>query len=164
MLDTLTKKMIGYYRCDPKRIQHFIKVHSFAALIGRREGLEEKELFTLESAALVHDIGIKQAERLYGECGGKLQEKLGPPAAREMLTELGFESSVIDRVCYMVSRHHTYTDIDGKDMQILIEADFLVNLYEDAVAPEGVMSAYRNIFRTESGKQICREMFGIDLK
>ncbi|MGN1422153.1 MAG: HD domain-containing protein [Oscillospiraceae bacterium] len=162
MLDLLTRKMIEYYKGDPKRIQHFIKVHSFAALIGKSEGLRENELFTLEAAALVHDIGIKQAERLYSECGGKLQEKLGPPEAREMLTTLGFDRAVTDRVCYMVSRHHTYTDIDGTDMQILIEADFLVNLYEDNTSPDGVISAYNKIFRTESGKRLCREMFGID--
>lgn len=163
MLDKLTEEMITYYRADPKRIQHFIKVHAFAALIGRNEGLHGKKLFTLEAASIVHDIGIKRAEELYGECGGRLQEELGPPIAREMMEMLGFERDVISRVCYMVSRHHTYTDIDDEDMQILIEADFLVNLYEDDISSDGVLSAYRRIFRTESGKKICREIFGLDI-
>lgn len=162
MLDKLTEEMIKYYRGDPKRIQHFTKVHAFAALIGRLEGLHGKELFTLEAASIVHDIGIKRAEELYGECGGRLQEELGPPIAREMMHKLGFEHDVIDRTCYMVSRHHTYTDIDGTDMQILIEADFLVNLYEDGTSHDGILAAYRNIFRTESGKRICCDMFGIE--
>lgn len=34
-LDELYLKMVDYYADDPARIQHFVKVHSFAALIGR---------------------------------------------------------------------------------------------------------------------------------
>lgn len=161
MIKKLTQEMIAYYAGDPKRIQHFIKVHALASLIGGMEGLSENEQLTLEAAALVHDIGIKQAEKLYGECGGKLQEKLGPDEARPMLTKLGFSEDVTNRVCYMVGHHHTYTGIDGVDLQILIEADFLVNLYEDAESVEAVKKAYERIFKTESGRLLCREMFGI---
>lgn len=32
-LDDLFLKMIAYYGGDPKRIQHFVKVHSFARII-----------------------------------------------------------------------------------------------------------------------------------
>lgn len=162
MINKLTLRMIEYFSGDPKRIQHFLKVHSLSALIGRMEGLSERELFTLEAAALVHDIGIKPAERQYGECGGKLQEKLGPDEARPMLSELGFDAETVERVCYMVAHHHTYTDIDGRDLQILIEADFLVNLYEDSESDSAVRTAYERIFKTESGKTLCREMFGIN--
>ncbi|MEW3582593.1 phosphohydrolase, partial [[Clostridium] symbiosum] len=34
ILDDLLMKMISYNSGDPKRIQHLIKVHSFARLIG----------------------------------------------------------------------------------------------------------------------------------
>ena len=78
-----------------------------------------------------------------------------------MLERLGYEQEVIDRVCYLVGHHHTYTNIDGIDYQILVEADFLVNLYEDAVSLDAVRKAYQNIFKTESGRKICRNMFGI---
>lgn len=161
MIDKLTVKMIEYFAGDPKRIQHFLKVHSLCALIGRMEGLSQRELFTLEAAALVHDIGIRPAERLYGECGGKLQERLGPDEARPLLCELGFDAETVERVCFMVAHHHTYADIDGRDLQILIEADFLVNLYEDSESDSAVRAAYERIFKTESGKRLCREMFGI---
>ena len=40
-LNNLCKKMIGFYRSDPARIQHFLKVHSFAKLIGEEEGLDK---------------------------------------------------------------------------------------------------------------------------
>ena len=78
-----------------------------------------------------------------------------------MLKSLGFEQDVIERVSYLVGHHHTYTDIDGMDYQILVEADFLVNILEDGLAKEAALQAYQNIFKTESGKNICQEMFAL---
>lgn len=160
-LNEVASAMIQYYEGDPKRIQHFIKVHSFAKLIGELENLSEEEQYTLEIAAYVHDIGIKKSEELYGDCSGKHQEELGPELAKNLLIDLGCEGIVIKRVCYLVGHHHTYTNVDSKDYQILLEADFLVNLYEDQVPQSGVEAAYKNVFRTETGKRMCREMFGL---
>lgn len=150
-----------YYKGDANRIQHFIKVHSFAKLIGELENLSSDEQYILEIAAYVHDIGIKKSEELYGDCSGKHQEELGPELAKNLLIDLGCEGIVIKRVCYLVGHHHTYTNVDSKDYQILLEADFLVNLFDDKMSMEAVEHAYKNIFRTESGKRICREMFGL---
>ena len=169
-LNNLCSMMIEFYRDDPARIQHFIKVHSFAKLIGEEEHLDEKLLYILEAAAYTHDIGIKPAEEKYGSSAGKLQEQEGPAVARGMLMRLGFAENVIERVCYLIGHHHTYTGIEGRDYQILVEADFLVNLYEDG-RPDGdggfmpdkaaVETAYQRIFATETGKWICRSMFAL---
>ncbi|RDU24754.1 HD domain-containing protein [Anaerosacchariphilus polymeriproducens] len=153
--------MIHYYSGDPKRIQHFIKVHSFVKLLGEMEGLDIEKQNILEIAAIVHDIGIKAAEEKYGSCNGKLQEQEGPAIAEKILLELGYENHLVERVCYLVGHHHTYSNIDGLDYQILVEADFLVNLFEDKIEEAGIKKAYSNIFQTESGKLICREMFGL---
>lgn len=161
ILDKLYFEMIDYYRGQPGRIQHFAKVHSFARLIAKGEGLDEATQFTLEAAAYVHDIGIKPAEEKYGSCEGPLQEKEGVEPARRMLTGLGFEKDVVERVCWLVAHHHTYTDVEGEDYRILLEADFLVNLFEENEKEETIRSAYDNIFRTETGRRICRSMFGI---
>ena len=59
----------------------------------------------------------------------------------------------------MIAHHHTYHNIDGLDYQILVEADFLVNLFEDNLSKEAALNAYQNIFKTETGKWICKEMF-----
>lgn len=159
-LNRLFAGMINYFSGDPKRIQHFTKVHAYAQLIGFQEGLTEEEMYILESAAMVHDIGIKPAERLYGYNNGKLQEELGPPEARGFLERLGYEFDKIDRICYLISKHHTYRDINDKDLQILIEADFLVNLYEDEASPEAIASAYHKVFKTAAGKALLTEMYG----
>lgn len=162
LTNKLIEEMISYNRGDAKRIQHFIKVHSFAKLIGETENLSPAELFVLETAAVVHDIGIKPSEAKYGRCDGKLQEQEGPEPARELLKGLGYENTVIERVCYLVAHHHTYENVEGLDYRILLEADFLVNLYEDGISKEGVQRAYEKILVTETGKRICREMFGIE--
>ena len=124
--ETLYREMMAYDAGDPARIQHFVKVHSFAQAIGKAEKLEEEVQFILECAALVHDIGIKPAEAKYGKSDGKFQEQEGPAEAEKMMRVLGFEEAVIERVSYLVGHHHTYTNIDGMDYQILVEADFLV--------------------------------------
>lgn len=155
----LIGEMIKYYKGDPKRIQHFIKVYQFAKMIGELEQLDEGMQHILETAAVVHDIGIKPAEEKYGRCDGKMQEKEGPAEAEKLLRRIGYSERVIRRVSYLVGHHHTYTEIDGMDYQILVEADFLVNLYEDGVSGEAIRQAYDRIFRTDSGKRLCMTMF-----
>jgi len=157
--DKLLLDMITYYAGDPRRIQHFIKVHSLAALIGRLEMLDENTLFTLETAAIVHDIGIKVCEEKYGKCNGKLQEAEGPAIAQTLLERLGYDQSIIARVCYLVGHHHTYSQIDGLDYQILVEADFLVNLFEENVPQTACETTLNKIFRTKSGIELGTKMF-----
>lgn len=79
-LDGLCLKTLEFFSGDPARIQHFIKVHSFAAMIGRGEHLPDTEQFTLEAAAIVHDVGILPAEQKYGSGSGNLQELEGRPS------------------------------------------------------------------------------------
>ena len=161
-LDDLFMDMIAYYDGDPKRIQHFTKVHSYARLIGIGEELDDASLFILEAAAYTHDIGIRVAEEKYGRCDGKLQEQEGPIIAQKMLSQLGFENYIVERICFLIGHHHTYDNIDGLDYQILVEADFLVNLYEDDAGNRAIDKAYKRIFKTETGKKIFRLLFGYE--
>ena len=156
--------MIDYFSGDPKRIQHFIKVSEFASLIGLGEGLDLETMYLLETVAVVHDIGIKPAEEKYGKghCGGKLQEQLGAEPARKMLEEVGFDKKTVERVCFLVAHHHTYEGVDGADWQILLEADFLVNAYEDGLSEQAVKSAEKKIFRTNTGRKLLETIFGIE--
>ncbi len=160
-LRSLMLAMIDYNNGDAKRIQHLIKVHAFAKLIGIEEGLDSKTQYILEAAALTHDIGIRNSERKYGTCNGKQQELEGPPEAQKLLQKLGFAPEITERVCWLIAHHHTYNNITGADYRILVEADFLVNLYEDGVGMDAVKAAYSRIFKTQSGRRICRIMYGL---
>ena len=157
--DLLYQNMTAFYRGDPARIQHFVKVHSFAAYIGRQEGLSDALQAVLEAAALVHDIGIRPAEEKYGSCAGPLQEKEGPPLADKMLTEAGYSREAIDRVCYLVSRHHTYTGVDGPDYRILLEADFLVNADEGGLVRAAIENMRQSVFRTGAGIRLLDSIY-----
>lgn len=158
-LDKLARAMISYDK-DADRIQHFLKVHSLCHLIGVGEGLSADELYALEAAAYVHDIGIKAAYEKYGHQNGKLQEELGPAIAERMLSELGFEQAVIDRAAFLVGHHHTYTNVDALDYRILLEADWLVNNFEYSLEGRNIYASYDVIFKTETGRAIFKDMFG----
>ena len=158
-IEKLLTAMMEYDHGDVPRIQHFVKVYEFAKMIGLMEGLDEKTQFTLESAAVVHDIGIHISEQKYGSSSGKYQELEGPAEAKKLLDGLGWPADVTERVCYLVGHHHTYHDMDGMDYQILVEADFLVNLFEDEASADGCRNAYQKIFRTESGKRLYQTMY-----
>ena len=157
----LIMKMMEHDKYNAHRIQHFLKVYEFAKLIGEGEGISKELSDILYTAALVHDIGIKASEEKYGDDSGAHQEEMGPQLAREMLSFLNCDENLIDRVCYLVAHHHTYHDIDGMDYQILIEADFLVNMYEKHMDPPACRSVYERIFRTTTGKRICRRMYEV---
>lgn len=161
-LNELFLAMIRFDAGDPMRIQHFTKVHSYARLIAQTEGMAPEEEFVLEAAAYVHDIGIHIAEQKYGHQNGKLQEKEGPAAARKLMEPLGFSEEEIRRVEFLVGHHHTYTNIDALDYQILVEADFLVNLYEDGKEYGTVVAVRKNIFKTTTGIRILNDMFGLE--
>lgn len=168
LINTLILKMTEYYMGDAKRIQHFIKVYTFSKMIGEMEQLRERQLLILELAAVVHDIGIRAAEEQYGSSMGKYQEMLGPDLAKDMLAEIQKEypdseldNEMIDRICYLIGHHHTYNNIDGWDYQILVEADFIVNIYEDGLDKQSAEVTYKKIFRTKAGKQLLNNIFAL---
>lgn len=76
-----------------------------------------------------------------------------------MMEEIGYDPEFIYRVAYLVGHHHSYDEIDGLDYQILIEADFLVNMYEEAYSQEQIESVYQKIFRTKTGKYLCETIY-----
>ena len=157
----LIKDMTAYNSGDPKRIQHALKVTGFARVIGDSEGLCGDEMLILLSAAVLHDIAIKYCEREYSDTQGKLQEREGPRIARPFLEKAGYTANQTERILYLIAHHHTYSGIDGADWQILVESDFLVNLYEDSADISAVRTAYERIFKTQSGRKICFDMFGL---
>lgn len=160
-ISKLTVAAITYDKGDAKRIQHFIKVHSFAELIGRMEGLGSRTLEILRTAAVLHDIGIHAAEEKYGNCSGKYQEIEGPAPAREILSRLTTDEELIDRVCFLIAHHHTYSGVNGSDWQILLEADFIVNAYEDALKADAIRHFRNNIFKTKSGLSLLNKIFAL---
>lgn len=171
LIDNVMLAMIEYDRDDRPRINHFVKVYGYASLIARAEGVDERTQRIVDVASVLHDIGIHPAERKYGNCMGKYQEELGPAEAEALLMPLGMARDEIDRVMWLIAHHHTYGGgaaagengflLGDVDHQILVEADFLVNLDEGMADEAAIQSAKRQIFRTATGLRLLNRLFGV---
>lgn len=160
--EKMIQKMVEFDARDPKRIQHFLKVYQFAHVIGVEEGISEELQKILDLAAILHDIGIRPSEEKYGRSDGKLQEQEGPAYAMQLLKEFSeVTEEERDRICYLIGHHHTYQNVEGMDYQILLEADSLVNAYEDELPKEAILAFKHKVFRTETGKKLLDTMFGL---
>ena len=159
MILSIMGDMIRYFHNDVRRINHALKVYDFACLIAHGSGVDKETRQVIEIAALLHDIGIKEAERKYNSSASRYQEEEGPAVARTILEPYHLDAKTLDRICYIIGNHHTYTKIDGIDFQILVEADFIVNIYEDEMKPDVVRSIRKKIFKTEAGTRLLEGMY-----
>lgn len=151
-------KMIEYFQGDVKRINHSLKVFNFAQIISD-DFLDKRTREIIDYASILHDIGIKEAERKYKSSIGKYQEIEGPPIAIRILTDLDISNGIINRVCWIIGNHHTYNRINCIDFQIVVEADLLVNIFEEGMSKEQIESIDEKIFKTKSGKKLIRSIY-----
>ncbi len=159
MTEKILREMAAHFGEDVRRINHAVKVFGFAQAIGRLEGLPEDVQLTLELAAILHDIGIHEAEKKHGSTAGPYQELEGPPIAETILKRCGADAALIPRVLELVGSHHSYGRIDGPDFQILVEADFIVNIFEDSMRGTPVRQIIEKYFKTETGKRLALSMY-----
>jgi hypothetical protein len=127
LLERIDSAMQAYFHADQRRIDHARQVAVHAEELLRY--VDADETVTM-AAAYLHDIGIPEAERLYGSCAGPHQEELGPPVARAILHQLAAPPALIARVCTLIGCHHTPAGDDSPEFRILWDADALVNLAE----------------------------------
>ena len=147
-------KVIEYFGDDVRRINHFLKVYGYAKMIGECENLDDSMQEILEVTAVLHDVGIKVAEQKYNSSEGDDRVTVEIPGvkdANKILDELGYPDDFVERVMYLIAHHHTYTNIDGMDYQILVEADFLVNADEDRLSSDAIENFKEKIFKTTTG-------------
>lgn len=164
LVSRAVQKMIAFYdrESGEKRlhdIRHFMKVWGFARVIGCSEGLDERTQETLELSAVVHDIACPLCRKKYGNTNGKAQESEGRILAGEFYQEFPIPEEERDRIVFLVSHHHTYTGVDGRDWQILLEADFLVNADESAMDECAIRAFEKNVFRTRTGLSLLHAMY-----
>jgi HD superfamily phosphodiesterase len=155
----LIAEMINYFGCDARRINHALKVWGFAGAIVAELESDERLKNVIDFTAILHDIGIKVCERKYNSTAGKYQEIEGPPLAREIMQRLNIDAGIIERVCFIIGHHHNYKKIDGLDFQVIIEADFIVNAFEDSMSSEAIATFSDKYFKTKSGKMILQQLY-----
>lgn len=160
-VSAILKKMIDFSGGNLHDIAHFLKVHAWARLIAQGEDLDAETREITEIAAIVHDIACPLCRKKYGSAIHKRQEEEGEPLAREFLKDTGLRPEAIGRIAYLVGHHHTLTDVDGMDYQILLEADYLVNADESSFSRENMENFVAKVFRTETGKRLMKSVYGV---
>lgn len=138
--DKLVVELKDFFGEDLRRINHALKVLAFCEEIMKGEKTEDNCKDIVVASAVLHDIGIKEGERLFNSSAPKYQEEFGPPIAREILTKLGMNPLSIQKVCDIIAHHHhparylrNFSDEDPLPFKILIDADLLVNALEGEV-------------------------------
>ena len=152
-------KMIDYSAGNRKDINHLMKVHSYARIIGKGEGLSEELQKITEIAAIVHDIACPLCRNKYGNTNGKYQEAEGPALTESFLADTGLTREEIARIAYLVDHHHTYEGVEGLDYQILLEADYLVNADESGYSRENILHMRDTVFQTKTGTALLESIY-----
>ena len=153
------QKMILLSDANFHDINHFLKVHAYALTIGACEGLSQAQRYTLELAAIVHDIACPLCREKYGSTNGKYQEQEGAPLTRAFFEGTDVPSDTVERVVWLVAHHHTLRPIDGIDHQILVEADYLVNADEMGLSAENIRNFRDCFFRTRTGTDLLNMIY-----
>ena len=161
MVSEIMEKMIAFSDGNVHDIDHLIRVWTYAKTIGELEGLDPRTQFILEIAAITHDIACPLCREKYGSTNGKYQEREGEPMVRIFLADTDMSAEQIDRIAWLVAHHHTFSDIDGLDYQILVEADYIANASENGYSRENVRNFMAKIMKTESGKRILTSLMGV---
>jgi putative nucleotidyltransferase with HDIG domain len=160
--DRLIESMKSQFGNDGRRIAHALAVLSQAEAIRREQGGDGQ---VVVAAALLHDIGIQEAERKHGSSAPRYQEIEGPPIARRIMERLGMDGDVIEHVCRIVGSHHSARDIDTLEFRIIWDGDAIVNVLEgETKMPETEQQVERfigTVFRTEAGRERARTILSL---
>ena len=159
MIKDILYKMIDISLGNTHDINHFLKVYSYAKLIGEMEHLDQDTQITLEIAAIIHDIACPLCRTKYGNTNARNQEIEGIQLAKDFLDEFNLDESTKTRIIYLVGHHHTLDMIDGIDYQILIEADYLVNADESHYSITNIQNFKSQYFKTNTGIKLLETIF-----
>ncbi len=161
--DRLILEVQTVFGSDRRRIDHALKVLDFAERIARTEGGDP---LVVRAAAILHDIGIPEAERKHGSCTAKLREIEGPPVARAIMERLELDESVVDHVCRIIGSRHSGKDIDTPEFRIVWDADWLVNIPGEHSGEDREKTAalIAKTFKTGKGRAMAEKLFLQDIE
>jgi len=156
--EKLIEEMKTIFGDDQKRIEHALAVLDYAEQIQNVEGGDP---LIVRAAAILHDIGIHEAEYKYGSSAGKYQEIEGPLIAEEILKKYDISAEAIEHICRIIANHHSAKDIDTIEFRIVWDADWLVNIPTEFAnaSNEKLQEIIDKTFKTDEGRRIAAELF-----
>ena len=150
----IIERMKNYFGDDSERITHAMRVLKEAEAILTTE--PDASGLVVRAAAVLHDIGIHEAEGKHGSTAGGFQEIEGPPIAREILQDLDVPKDDIEHICRIIANHHNPRGIDTLEFRIVWDADWLVNIPDefDMNDTNRISKLVEQNFKTKRGKQL----------
>ncbi len=158
-ISQIFEEMIVFSEGNIHDIDHFIRVWSYAKTIGESEHLDSETQYILEAAAITHDIACPLCQEKYGNTNGKYQETEGAYLVKSFLQNSEMTEAQIERISFLVGHHHTFTNVNGIDYQILLEADYIANASENGYSKENIKNFIEKIMKTNSGIKLARQIF-----
>ncbi len=163
----LIEELKNYFADDQKRIKHSLKVTEFAEqLIDQfNQKYPDKKINeqVIIYAAVLHDIGIKNAELKYGSSAGHFQEIEGPPVAREIMETHNIDFEMMDEIAEIIAHHHSPGKVGSNNFKILYDADWLVNLPDvydlKSKSRNEIEKLIDKVFLSEIGKDLARKLY-----
>jgi putative nucleotidyltransferase with HDIG domain len=155
--ERVAEEMRLYFGSDARRINHANKVAQYAELLAKELNAD---IAVVYSAAYLHDIGIKDAERIYNSNSAKYQEELGPDIAAGILSKLKAEKELIDKVCDIIGHHHHPKECESNEFKAVFDADQIVNIEEDEknAVKEKIVRMIEKRLLTEAGRLLAMKV------
>ena len=100
-INNVIAKMIAYSDGNKHDIAHFLKVYTYARMIGEMENLTERKQEILEIAAVIHDIACPVCRVKYGNTNGSNQEKESPELVENFLKDVEIDDEMKERINYL---------------------------------------------------------------
>ncbi len=159
LVDRLIAAMKATFGKDEKRINHAMNVLDVSRKILAGEDADPRVVL---AAAVLHDIGIQEAERKHGSTAGKYQEMEGAPMAEAILKQEGLDPEAAGHVVGIVGSHHSARAMDTPEFRVIWDADHIVNIPDDYshFEPERLHRLIEKVFKTRTGKRIAHELYG----
>lgn len=156
----LVTEMKQYFDKDEGLISHALRVTEFAEEILKEETGDSDVVI---AAAILHDIGIPEAEQKYNSSAGHYQEIEGPPIAREILAKHDLDENFIAKVCEIVGNHHSPKKVNTDNFRAVYDADWLVNLNDvyKHKNKEELARIIEKVFLTPTGKRVAKKINNI---
>ncbi len=163
-MDILSRLFMDIVAFDPhlRRTNHLLKVTSYGVMIAEEENLPADKKLLVQTACLLHDIGIKPSLEKYNSSAGHYQHIEGPPLVKIMLEKHGFRPEFVDRVCFLVAHHHDYANVDDLDYRILVEAACRGTCAEGELAKAKIADLRDSHFKTAAGIRLLNALFELE--
>ena len=161
MLGKVMLATTSYYGKDTRMIDHSLKVFAHAQTIALCEKLTGEDLEVALCGAMMHDIGIPESMAQHGSAAPEYQEKLGAIEGNKLLQSLNCPDHIRERIVFLIANHHSLHVDGGLPLQILFEADFIVNLIEHNFPDLHPEDVYQKHFKTSTSKRLMQSIFNL---